>query len=239
MADEKEPESDSDDEYCPNEKELKEYEEESAKLMRKRKGPALSEVVDDLLEEEEGVGQGEGPERGVEDEDTKKNRLDEVWMNFKKETTSTRTTNRKETNKQIEEKTEVSSVPMETIKIKKSFDFAGEEVIVEKEVPVQSNEAVQFIKSTEKSNRPSVGGVRRSGGAKALLASLNKKPKLSTLEKSKLDWDSYKKDEGLEDELTYQTKDGYLDRQSFLSRADVRQFEIERDERLKRFKRLN
>ena len=74
---------------------------------------------------------------------------------------------------------------METIKIKKSFDFAGEEVMlveqeyhyyyyycyyyyyyyyyyyllllfisVEKEVPVQSSEAVQFIKSTEKSNRP-------------------------------------------------------------------------------------
>jgi len=66
-----------------------------------------------------------------------------------------------------------------------------------------------------------------------LLNSLGKK-KISTLEKSKLDWQNFKSKEGIEEELKEKTKDGYLERQAFLARTDYRQFEQERDIRLKR-----
>lgn len=58
----------------------------------------------------------------------------------------------------------------------------------------------------------------------------NKKFKLSTLEKSKLDWDQFKNDEGISEELkTFnQGKQGFLERQAFLERADFKQFEAER-----------
>lgn len=42
---------------------------------------------------------------------------------------------------------------------------------------------------------------RGSGGISSLVGQLNKKNKLSTLEKSKLDWDTYKKVEGVEEEV--------------------------------------
>ncbi len=58
-----------------------------------------------------------------------------------------------------------------------------------------------------------------------------KKQKLSTLEKSKLDWDSFKKEEGIEEEVrTFnQGKNGFLERRDFLERTDLKQFEIERN----------
>lgn len=72
----------------------------------------------------------------------------------------------------------------------------------------------------------------RSGGLSGLASQLGsgKKPKLSTLEKSKLDWDRFKNDEGIAEDLkTFnQGKQGFLERQAFLERADVKQFEIER-----------
>lgn len=63
-----------------------------------------------------------------------------------------------------------------------------------------------------------------------LVSNLKKKPKVGTLLQSKMDWDDFKKKEGLEDELrqAINRKDGYIERQAFLSRADLRQFEIEK-----------
>lgn len=46
------------------------------------------------------------------------------------------------------------------------------------------------------------------------------KPKLSTLEKSKLDWVQYVDKEGISDELQYNNRDGYLAKQDFLSRVE-------------------
>lgn len=57
---------------------------------------------------------------------------------------------------------------------------------------------------------------------------------MSTIQKSSMDWVKFKKDQKLEDELTMQTKDGYLEKQAFLQRADVRQFEVEKELREKK-----
>ena len=74
----------------------------------------------------------------------------------------------------------------------------------------------------------------KSGGLSGFFSS--KKPKLTTLEKSKLDWDGFKKDEGIEEDLkTFnQGKQGFLERKAFLERTDMKQFEIERNLRMGR-----
>lgn len=132
----------------------------------------------------------------------------------------------------------------EKIKITKIFEFAGEEVKIEKEVSIDSAEARLSLSSAENSEKTgnstsSTGktsgkgkGFKRSGlgGISSVLGQIGKKAKISTLEKSKLDWDSYKKEENLEEEISTHNKgkDGYLERQDFLQRADLRQFEIEK-----------
>ncbi|XP_052652179.1 craniofacial development protein 1 isoform X1 [Harpia harpyja] len=86
-----------------------------------------------------------------------------------------------------------------------------------------------------------VGGcrVRRPSGMSSLLGKIgSKKQKMSTLEKSKLDWENFKEEEGIVEELAIHNrgKDGYIERKAFLERVDHRQFEIERDIRLSRMK---
>ncbi|XP_060802576.1 uncharacterized protein LOC106135185 [Amyelois transitella] len=102
------------------------------------------------------------------------------------------------------------------------FEFAGETIVVE------NNVIKEKIKTAES---PGTGR-----GLSSVLESINKKNKLSTLEKSKLDWMTYKKEEGIEEEIESHNKgkSGYLDRRDFLERADYRQYEIERDLRMSR-----
>lgn len=132
----------------------------------------------------------------------------------------------------------------EKVKITKVYEFAGEEVKVEKEVSVDSAEARLSLSSADNSEKKADSaapagrgggkgrGFKRAGlgGISSVLGQLGKKAKISTLEKSKLDWDSYKREENIEEEISTHNKgkDGYLERQDFLQRADLRQFEIEK-----------
>lgn len=55
------------------------------------------------------------------------------------------------------------------------------------------------------------------------LEDLVKKPKkMNTLEHSRLEWSKYVEAEGLKDELNHHNKDGYLQKQDFLSRVEHR-----------------
>lgn len=125
------------------------------------------------------------------------------------------------------------SETVKTTTITKVFEFAGEAVEVTEEIP-ESKEPTQKISiATSNGNvGPSKPFPGRSsgGGLGAVLSQIGKKNKLSTLEKTKLDWNSFKRNQGIEEELQTHNKgkDGYLERQDFLQRADVRQFEIEK-----------
>nr|CAD7267975.1 unnamed protein product [Timema shepardi] len=111
---------------------------------------------------------------------------------------------------------------------------------VEKVVSGDSAEArLTSVSAAGPSLTGSRGRGRGGGGLKGLssvLGQLGRKPKLGTLEKSKLDWENFKSKEGLQDEIhTFNKgKDGYLERQDFLQRTDLRQFELERDLRTTR-----
>lgn len=126
----------------------------------------------------------------------------------------------------------------EKIKITKVFEFAGEEVKVEEEVLANSvaarlaHSSVEQYSDKTQSDVPTIKqrGGAGIGGICSVLGQIGKKAKISTLEKSKLDWASFKKEENLDEEINTHNKgkDGYLERQDFLQRADFRQFEIEK-----------
>jgi Bucentaur or craniofacial development len=69
------------------------------------------------------------------------------------------------------------------------------------------------------------GGV--AGGLGGILAGLDRTEAISTLAKSSLDWDQYKMQRGIEDELAGAAKEGvgFVGKQAFLARVDARQDE--------------
>ncbi|MBN3281918.1 CFDP1 protein, partial [Polyodon spathula] len=152
--------------------------------------------------------------------------------------------------------TKEAEKPKESSKvtITKVFDFAGEEVRVTKEVDATSKEAKFFLKKQQGEEmeqqsppRPeslavptaSSGGKRPAGIGSILNRIGGKKQKMSTLEKSKLDWDSFKNEEGIGEELATHNrgKEGYVERKAFLERVDHRRFELEKSLRLSNMKR--
>ena len=67
-----------------------------------------------------------------------------------------------------------------------------------------------------------------SQGLDTLVKSLETKKTLSTIDKSSYDWDKFKDKEGIKEEVEAAKKNGYIEKQEFLSRVDQRQFEKER-----------
>ncbi|XP_061140026.1 craniofacial development protein 1 isoform X1 [Syngnathus typhle] len=111
------------------------------------------------------------------------------------------------------------------VTIVKVFDFAGEEVRVNKEVLADSKEAKIHLQSqctTEKideenptsssqSSCPVPSSSKRPAGMSSLLSRIGgKKQKMSTLEKSKLDWNAFKYEEGITEELAIHNREFIL-----------------------------
>lgn len=108
--------------------------------------------------------------------------------------------------------TEVRDFAGEAIEVKKLVDAGAKDFCDKGKIPVGPTSAVD-----------------------AFLEQIRKKPKLSVLDKTKKDWGEFKEEnKGLEEELDAYKKSSnqYLDKVSFLERADYREFERERDARL-------
>lgn len=166
----------------------------------------------------------ENNESAGEQEDAssmKKEDVDDLWESFKKDTATTKSVGG--TNSLKKEHLNEPS----TIKVTKVYDFAGEEVKVTEEV------AKDKVAKTTLPNHGQVK-MKRLGGLQGALGKLSKKPKLSTLEKSKLDWNTFKDEEGIAEDLKFHNKgkNGFVEKKMFLERTDNRQFEKERDMRL-------
>ncbi|PBC30915.1 craniofacial development protein 1 [Apis cerana] len=215
-----------------------------SKIRKRRRRKKVTEDKDD--EKEEKQQKEESIEKKELTEEEEKKRADSLWADFMKDTAMTpKPKQQNVTNKSKERSPSIEKPKVEEkVKITKVFEFAGEEVKVEKEVSIDSAEARISLSSAENSEKtgnsgsPAGRGSGRGrgfkraglGGISSVLGQLGKKAKISTLEKSKLDWDNYKKQENLEEEISTHNKgkDGYLERQDFLQRADLRQFEIEK-----------
>ena len=85
---------------------------------------------------------------------------------------------------------------------------------VKKEVKVGSKEELKFRKRAVSSLDRMLEGM--------------KKKKLTTTSKSKLDWQQFKTESGITEEVEQGVKNGYLEKQAFLQQVDMRQFEQER-----------
>jgi hypothetical protein len=62
----------------------------------------------------------------------------------------------------------------------------------------------------------------------ALVASLTAKKQMSTLDKTRVDWDISKEEEGDAADLEKASKNGYVEKMAFLAKTDAKQFEIEK-----------
>lgn len=232
---------------------------------RKRKQSGLL-LEDEEEDGKEGSSSEEGEEDqdgGLGSENARKKKEDELWASFLNDVGPKAKAAPSSQVKAAEETEETSSNKLvkaeelekpkesEKVKITKLFDFAGEEVRVTKEVDAASKEAKSFLKQNEKEKPqavvpsaaapvlPAGSGIKRSSGMSSLLGKIGaKKQKMSTLEKSKLDWENFKEEEGIGEELAIHNrgKEGYIERKAFLDRVDHRQFEIERDLRLSKMK---
>ncbi|XP_005345703.1 craniofacial development protein 1 [Microtus ochrogaster] len=234
---------------------------------RKQSGLLLEDEEEDGKEESGGSSSEEDEEDqdgGLGSENARKKKEDELWASFLNDVGPKAKAAPSSQVKAAEETEETSSNKLlvkaeelekpkesEKVKITKVFDFAGEEVRVTKEVDAASKEAKSFLKQNEKEKPqavvpsaaapalPAGSGIKRSSGMSSLLGKIGaKKQKMSTLEKSKLDWENFKEEEGIGEELAIHNrgKEGYIERKAFLDRVDHRQFEIERDLRLSKMK---
>jgi len=128
----------------------------------------------------------------------------------------------------------------EMITIKRTYDFAGQTMTEEKSVPVSSAEAKLYVAEQARKEQDAAvaratsataqkPGLRRPkkrasifGNKDAVTAPEGKALKLTTLEKSKLDWAAHVDEEGIVEELEEhkKAKSGYLGRMDFLGRMD-------------------
>lgn len=243
---------DENSEAVPKEKKTKRRKKSSDKKKKKfKRGGKEKENGDEkeTVEEEKTT---------VINPEEEKKRADTLWADFmkdcsvpaKKETvqsngtkaTTVASKDSLNSEKSADNKTSVSEqteIPKKTVK--QIFEFAGEKIEVEKECTSQSSLPATNARGRGIGTGPGRGRGRGGvggggGGIASVLGQIGKKNKLSTLEKSKLDWDRFKKEEGIEEDLqTYNKgKDGYLEKQDFLERADLRQFEIEKGLRASR-----
>ncbi|KAF3926965.1 hypothetical protein ABW20_dc0108300 [Dactylellina cionopaga] len=141
----------------------------------------------------------------------------------------------------VESRTETTAIiPVEKdgmITIKRTYEFAGDTVTEEKQVPANSFEARAYLSSlqtaTEKPApatnpaKPLRRPVRKASRFDPGIAGgpAKKATKLNSLEKSRLDWAGFVDKEGIGEELDRQRRQGgdsYLERQDFLGRVDHR-----------------
>lgn len=100
--------------------------------------------------------------------------------------------------------------------------FAGKNIVVQRKVAPSKAAAKS---GTRKKDPPK--------GLDSLLKEISGPSKLSTVAKTSADWDSFKVDTGIDDQLEQQaqSKDAFLVKKDFLNRVDHRQFEHERSKR--------
>ena len=117
-----------------------------------------------------------------------------------------------------------NSTSSKKIKVTKEYEFAGERIKIEEEIDCKDQQ--QNAQQINKQAAP----LKRGLDISDLVANLGKKQKLSTLNKTKLDWSLFKKEEGIEDDLKNHTKNknSYVERKAFLERTDHKQFELEK-----------
>eukprot|EP00058_Branchiostoma_floridae_P020443 XP_002605933.1 hypothetical protein BRAFLDRAFT_59753 [Branchiostoma floridae] len=195
-------------------------------------------------EEEEQEEREEESEQTKVTEEVEKKKADDLWASFLKDVggppARPKTSSAgglgslsQKTSSVAASSSQTQTKPKPKVTVTKVYDFAGEEVKVSEEVDADSVDAQSApISSTAV---PATGNSSTSNAPvpQQSISTAVPRPGGSTV-KSKIDWDSYKKEEQIEEDLAIHNrgKEGYLERQAFLQRTDLRQFEVERNMRM-------
>ena len=111
------------------------------------------------------------------------------------------------------------------MQVSEQVNFAGKSITVVRSMDKSSSEAQAALASAEKEKQQStldkiVGELK------------NPKKAMSAVEKSSYDWDKFKEDKGIAEQLEKAAKENsYVDKQQFLQRVDERTFDVELAER--------
>ncbi|GFR23937.1 hypothetical protein TNCT_157891 [Trichonephila clavata] len=169
-----------------------------------------------------------------------KKRTEDLWKSFLSDVSETETS-KITSNSTIDNSEKIKIISNDTEEQKsekasasKVFEFAGETHSVDKD-----NSAHDCITKQENLNEatssqsPSNLPKKRSGLNSILGTIRNKKQKGTVLQESLNDWNYFKVKENIEEDLkTFNKgKQGFIERQRFLQRTDLRSFEIEKDMR--------
>ncbi|TKR92692.1 hypothetical protein L596_007296 [Steinernema carpocapsae] len=169
-------------------------------------------------------------------EEGEKDRIEKLWADFLADT-DTPGTSSKPAKPVGSEKSKypvspVMFTPVEKVATKVTteiFDFAGEEIAKSDETKIET--PAKKISSND-SKETVLKGIKRTAAPSGLMGALNsmKKKKMSVLDKSDHDWNQFKVEKGISEELETHNKGkgGYVDRMEFLTRTDHQQFEREK-----------
>jgi Bucentaur or craniofacial development len=129
-------------------------------------------------------------------------------------------------------KAATSSQSLGMVSVTETRRFAGKNITMTKQVAAGSKEASAAAPDAQDN-----GGSdsRNKQGLDAVLASLAQAKKVGVLDKSRADWRDFKStNDATAEELEVHKRSGeaFLDRQAFLGRAELREYEKERDARL-------
>ncbi|KAJ1969214.1 hypothetical protein IWQ62_000759 [Dispira parvispora] len=200
----------------------------------------------DVTDSEQGDTTTKSVAENDEERELKRRRINALWEDIK-ETTATRTESRKadkaepiSTESSVE--TSQSAHPIPTNKGDKATTEQVSKLPSLPSLPLQPTKpAITHVKpsapqpSPRPPSRPARGPRRAPSRVSQLAASLktNTTRKSTVFEQTRRNWSSFVKEEDISEELTHHNKDGYLERQAFLQRAEAREDAIYRQVRQK------
>ncbi|GFY67697.1 craniofacial development protein 1 [Trichonephila inaurata madagascariensis] len=165
-----------------------------------------------------------------------KKRANDLWASFLSDVESvppkksSLTISNKIAEPEIKKENETKVSNTEAASVSKVFEFAGETFLVDKVSNSLDNVTAEVNTPDDDPSEASPPATQKRGLGSVLDTIGNKKQKLTVLEKTRLDWKSFKKNEGIEEDLEKfnKGKQGFIERQRFLERSDLRSFEIEK-----------
>ena len=110
----------------------------------------------------------------------------------------------------------------EKVEVMEKISFAGQMMEIKRTVELKDGSNLQHTKNESKKT-----------GIDAVLSQIKGPQKITTIDKTNVDWENFKDKTGMEEELRKKAegKDAYLVKKDFLNRVDVRRFEQEKEDR--------